>query len=97
LNFFFKFSQNQLLALQCPKVLEICLAFLTIIIKSFKKNVDFSQNQVLSMSNVLEMCLTLLLTACPKALCGAVLLSSAKITWHFKKFYGQNQKIKMEK
>jgi hypothetical protein len=31
------------------------------------------------MSNVLEMCLMVLLTACPKALCGAVLLSSAKL------------------
>jgi len=70
---------------------------LTIIIKSFKKNVDFSQNQVLSMSNVLEMCLTLLLTACPKALCGAVLLSSAKLLDIFKIFTAKVKKLKWKK
>jgi hypothetical protein len=42
-------------------------------------NVNFSQNQLLTMLEVLEICLTLLLIACPKELGGAVCLSSAKL------------------
>jgi hypothetical protein len=35
--------------------------------KLFPTNVDFSQNQLLTMLNVLKSCLTLLFTTCPKA------------------------------
>jgi hypothetical protein len=35
--------------------------------KLFPINVDFSQNQLLTMLKVLKSCLTLLFTSCPKA------------------------------
>jgi hypothetical protein len=49
------------------------------IIKLFSVNVNFSQCQLLTMSKVLRICLTLLLAACPEALSSALCLSRAKL------------------
>jgi len=47
--------------------------------KLFSVNVNFSQCQLLTMSKVLRICLTVILTSCPKALSGAWCLSRTKL------------------
>jgi hypothetical protein len=64
-------------------VISVSTFAIATIIKLFSINADFSQNHLLAMSKVLEICLVLLLTAYTKSLAVRCALVMQNITCHF--------------